>query len=61
MQPVSYQELLDVGHMWVDAALNLTDRELRTMERLVRAQSRLATTGNDDDIVETVRRVGDAS
>jgi DSF synthase len=61
VQPVSYQELLDIGHMWVDAALNLTDRELRTMERLVRAQNRLSHSGKDDDIVETVRRVGDAS
>jgi DSF synthase len=61
VQPVSSQELLDIGYMWVDAALNLTDRELRTMERLVRAQTRLASTGNDDEIVETVRRVGDAS
>ena len=61
VQPVRYQELLDVGHMWVDAALNLTDRELRTMERLVRAQTRVSSTDNDDDIVETVRRVWDAS
>ena len=61
VQPVSYQELLDVGHMWVDAALNLTERELRTMERLVRAQTQLAGGGKHDQVVETVRRVGDAS
>ena len=61
VQPVSYQELLDVGHMWVDAALNLTQRELRTMERLVRAQTQLADSGRHDSLLETVRRVGDAS
>lgn len=37
--PVSYEELKAVTTLWVDAALQLTSRDLRTMERLVRRQS----------------------
>jgi DSF synthase len=40
--PLTYQELDDVVAIWVDAAMRLTDRDLRTMERLVAAQHRLA-------------------
>ena len=38
--PVSYQELLDITGIWVDAALALDDKSLRTMDRLVKAQTR---------------------
>ena len=38
--PMSYQELEDIVDIWVDAALRLTDRDLRTMERLVGAQQK---------------------
>jgi DSF synthase len=38
--PISYDELLHVVNIWVDAALRLTERDLRMMERLVRAQSK---------------------
>lgn len=37
-QPVSLEELLSVTTEWVDAAMRLSDRGLRTMERLIRAQ-----------------------
>ena len=37
---VSYEELLDITELWVDSALQLTERELKTMQRLVRAQNR---------------------
>jgi DSF synthase len=40
VSPISYDELLRVVKIWVDAALRLTDRDLRMMERLVRAQSK---------------------
>lgn len=40
---VSYEELVDVTHRWVDAALQLTEAELRVMQRLVRAQDRKMT------------------
>jgi DSF synthase len=37
-RPVHLDELLAVTTQWVDAALRLNDRGLRTMERLIRAQ-----------------------
>jgi DSF synthase len=36
---VSYEELIDIGKVWVDAALKLSDKDLRMMERLVRRQN----------------------
>jgi DSF synthase len=36
---VSYQELLDIATVWADSALNLTSKDLRMMERLVRRQN----------------------
>jgi len=37
--PVTYEELVNVGNIWVDAALRLRDKDLRMMERLVKRQS----------------------
>ena len=39
-QPVGYDELMGITEVWVDTALALGDRSLRTMDRIVRAQSR---------------------
>ncbi|WP_133478750.1 crotonase/enoyl-CoA hydratase family protein [Cognatilysobacter segetis] len=39
-QAVTYDELLSITAVWVDAALALGDRSLRAMERIVRAQAR---------------------
>ncbi|MFO1507921.1 MAG: crotonase/enoyl-CoA hydratase family protein [Lysobacterales bacterium] len=39
-RPVSLQELMQVTEVWVDTALQLGEKSLRIMERLVRAQSR---------------------
>ena len=41
-QPVGYDELMGITEVWVDTALALGDRSLRTMDRIVRAQSRRA-------------------
>lgn len=41
INPVSYQELLDIALLWVDTALKLEARDLRVIQRLVRAQNRL--------------------
>ena len=41
LAPLSFQELLDVAKIWVDTAMRLSERDLRTMERLVAAQNRL--------------------
>ncbi len=39
-EPVDYDELLDVCKIWVQAAMQLTEKDLRLMSRLVRAQNR---------------------
>ena len=39
-QPVGYDELMGITEIWVDTALALGDRSLRTMDRIVRAQTR---------------------
>ncbi|QQP99221.1 crotonase/enoyl-CoA hydratase family protein [Lysobacter enzymogenes] len=41
-QPTSYQELMAITELWVDTALALPDKALRTMDRIVRAQERRA-------------------
>lgn len=38
--PVSYQELMDITSIWVDAALQLTEKDLKVMERFVRSQQK---------------------
>ena len=38
--PISYEELMNITEIWVDSALNLQDRDLKMMGRLVRAQMR---------------------
>ena len=39
-QPLDYRELLRITEIWVDTALQLSAKDLKTMARLVRAQSR---------------------
>lgn len=39
---VTYDELLDVVDIWVDAALRLTSRDLKLMQRLVARQNEMA-------------------
>jgi DSF synthase len=41
-QPVGYDELMGITEVWVDTALALGEKSLRTMERIVRAQHRLS-------------------
>lgn len=38
--PVTLEELRDVGDIWIDTLLSLTDADLRKMERLASAQDR---------------------
>jgi DSF synthase len=40
--PVTRDELIRITELWVEAALQVTERDLRTMSRLINAQSRLA-------------------
>ena len=39
-QPVTHDELMRITEVWVDTAMQLGEKSLRTMERLVRAQIR---------------------
>ncbi|MBL1142811.1 MAG: crotonase/enoyl-CoA hydratase family protein [Proteobacteria bacterium] len=40
-QPITHSELMRVCDVWVDAAMQLESRDLRVMERLVKAQYRM--------------------
>jgi DSF synthase len=40
-QPILYDDLIAITQEWVDAALQLRDKDLRTMERLAHSQNRL--------------------
>ena len=42
VNPITYEELLDIATLWVDTAMKLEPKDLRVMERLVRAQERAA-------------------
>ena len=43
--PVGYDELMGITEVWVDTALALGDKSLRTMDRIVRAQMRRSNAG----------------
>jgi DSF synthase len=49
IEPVTREELMRVVEIWADAALRLTERDLRMMDRLVRAQSK----GTELEVVST--------
>ena len=40
--PLEYSELLHIGYRWVDAAMRLSERDLRLMEKLDRNQTKFA-------------------
>ena len=39
-QNVTYSDMLDIGELWVDTALAISDRDLQIIERLERGQSK---------------------
>jgi DSF synthase len=45
--PIDYQELIEIGNIWVDMALKISEKDLRTMARLVRSQKRFSAHNND--------------
>jgi DSF synthase len=59
VEAVTHDELMRVVGIWADAALRLTERDLRMMERLVRAQSRNAS--SNDRQSATITRLQRAS
>ena len=54
--PIRYDKLIEIVELWADSALGLTDRDLRLMERLARAQARKAG-GADEGAVEEIKRL----
>ena len=40
-QPLNYDELLQIAKVWLDAAMRLSERDLRVMERLAQSQDKL--------------------
>jgi len=49
MHPVSYEELMEIAEIWVDAAMQLGERDLRLIERLLRAQEKMAGSPSEED------------
>ncbi|RBW46760.1 enoyl-CoA hydratase [Psychromonas sp. B3M02] len=39
IDPITYQELIDITKIWVDSALNINDKDLRMMNKLVMRQN----------------------
>lgn len=39
--PITYQEMMDITTIWVDAAMQLGERDIKIMDRLVRSQQKL--------------------
>jgi DSF synthase len=54
--PITYESLQTVVDLWAEAALTLTTRDLRLMERLARAQVKKAG-GGDEGAVEEIKRI----
>jgi len=42
INPVSFEEMLKIGEIWVESAMSLSSKEIKTMQRLVRSQDRMA-------------------
>jgi len=56
IEPVTYDELMRVVGIWADAALRLTERDLRLMERLVRAQTKAHDVDGESAVVLPLQR-----
>ena len=54
--PITYESLLNIVEHWAEAALTLTDRDMRLMERLARAQLRKVG-GAAEGAVEEIKRL----
>lgn len=58
--PITYEELIAITDIWVDAALKLTPKDLKLMQRLVRAQDKRHLNSLTTDFTATpaVRAIG---
>jgi DSF synthase len=54
--PILYENLMAIVEQWAESAMGLTDRDLRLMERLARAQARKAG-GADEGAAEEIKRM----
>ncbi len=54
--PITYESLMQIVTHWTDVAMTLTDRDLRLMERLARAQARKAG-GAEEGAMEEIKRI----
>lgn len=54
--PIHYEALVTVVEQWAEAALTLTDRDLRLMERLARAQIRKVG-GAEEGAIEEIKKM----
>ncbi len=52
VHPITLKELTDIADLWVEAALRLESKDIRLMERLVRAQDRIASGVAPRDVAE---------
>lgn len=52
VHPISHEDLMDVCKYWVDISMNLSDRDLKLMERLVKAQTKKAQGGYVEEYKE---------
>ena len=50
-KPVNFRDLMDVCEVWVDAIFQLSDKDLKTMRRLIRSQVRLVDHENSAEII----------
>ncbi len=53
--PIDYQELVDITKTWVDAALRLKDRDLRMIDRLVKAQEAKVARQDKSSLIRTIQ------
>jgi DSF synthase len=56
IDPVTHEELMRIVSIWADAALRLSERDLKMMDRLVRAQSRSAELELVSSVVTPLQR-----
>jgi DSF synthase len=50
VHPVSYEDMMDVCAYWVDVAMQISERDLRIMKRLVDAQNKKAAAYCNEDV-----------
>jgi len=55
--PVTYQEMMDIAQIWVEAAMQLSEKDLKVMDRFQRSQQKLfGKSGIDQKAGETTQK-----